>query len=145
VTTGKLADLVITTPKLGAAQVTSPKIEAQQAWQTMTMATSGTAVWSTALQYFKSSIGLVYCKGICAFTGAPASPQNIATFPAGYRPISNQHFAVPRVDSPAAGCIVTMADVILYAASGVLQCPGSPGTWAVGTYDFSSIRFRAEQ
>lgn len=152
--TGKLADLAITTPKLidlgvttakiGAKQVTAPKVEDQQAWQASGFANpGGTGAWSGSMEYYKDSFGIVRFRGQATMVGVPASPMNILTMPAGYRPGVNQYFAVPKTDSPAAGCIVPMAAFIAYA-TGVWQALGSPGTWAAGTYQFGGISYRAE-
>jgi len=144
VTTPKLVDLGVSTAKIGAKQVTAPKIEDQPAWTAFPFASpGGTGAWSGTVEYYKDSVGIVRIRGNAVLAGAPASVMNICSMPVGYRPGINLTLAVPRVDSPAAGSIVTMAELIAYA-TGAWQAPGSPGTWAAGTYSFSGISYRAE-
>jgi hypothetical protein len=144
VTTPKLVDLGVSTAKIGAKQVTAPKIEDPGAWTMLpTVSPGGTGSWVSGVEYYKDQFGVVRFHGSLTLSGAPGSPMNIASMPAGFRPGINAYFAVPRTDNPAAGCIVTMAAFIAYT-TGAFQALGSPGSWAAGTYQFNQVSYRAE-
>jgi hypothetical protein len=126
---------------LVANAVTAAKMDlttlpaAQQAWQTVALGGGGT--WTPAsLYYFKDSLGMVHLRGDgSSFTGTVGVGATLATLPAGYRPVSNQTFALFRRDTAALVTVIVRTDGVIINDQALA---------AGAIYTFGAIHFRAE-